>query len=454
MSAARQIVILGGGFAGIYTALELDRLIARRQDVEVTLVNRENFLLFTPMLHEVAASDLDPTDIVNPIHKLLKRVKFFCGSLDRIDLQRKVVHVSHGDEFHAHELRFDHLVLALGNVAHFFDLPGLAQNALTMKSLGDAMHLRNQMIALLEEADFECCKSIRDRLLTFVVAGGGFAGVETAAAMQDFLLAALPNYSNLQKKDIKVILVHSGPTLLPELSAPLGEYAGTILGERGMEIKLNTRVQGFENRMAKLSDGSKFETCTLVWTAGSAPHPLLDGLDCAKLRGKVLVDATLQVRDQQGVWALGDCAAIPDSAGGYYPPTAQHAIREARRAARNIINVIDGSKPEPFHFKALGQLASLGARRGVAQIFGLRFSGFIAWWLWRSIYLMKLPRMEKRIRVALNWTLDVLFSKDTVQLPPQRSVRSELRLTTASPINHDIGLAAIPGTAEQPMTAQ
>ena len=416
-----NILILGGGFGGIYTALQLEKRYRSDPSVEITLVNQENFLLFTPMLHEVAASDLDPTDIVNPIHKLLRKVHFFCGSVDRIDLAARSVTVSHGASHHTHELPYDQLVLALGSVTQFYGLPGLAEHALTMRTLGDAIHLRNQMIASLEEADFECAKALRSRTLTFVVAGGGFAGVETVAAVRDFLHGVLRFYPNLKRSDVRVVLVHSGEVILPELDPRLGRYAGELLMKRGVEVRYRTKVTRYEDSVVTLSDGTTIDAATLVWTAGSSANPLLEELPCKKVSGRVLVDDTLQVVGFPGVWALGDCAAIPDGPERYHPPTAQHAIREAQIVGVNIAAARRGEPLTPFRFRTLGQLASLGHRKGVAQVFGLRFSGFIAWWLWRMIYLSKLPRIEKRIRVALNWGLDVLFTKDTVQLPVGRS---------------------------------
>jgi NADH:ubiquinone reductase (H+-translocating) len=422
MGEKKKIVVLGSGFAGVYTALELEGIIKNSDDIEVVLVNQENFLLFTPMLHEVAASDLDPTDIVNPIHKLLKKVQFFCGSVDAIDLKNRKVTVSHGAKKHSHELPYDHLVLALGSVNHFYGLPGLAENSLTMKTLGDAIYLRNQIIGLLEEADFDCCKDIRGRLLTFVVAGGGFAGVETMAAIHDYTRSILPFYRNLKESDLRFVLVSSNKILLPELDEKLGKYAGDLLSKRGIEILYNVKVTEYINENVKLSDDTSFDSCTLVWTAGMAPNPIITKLGCDNERGRIKVLPTLKVDDKEGLWALGDCACIPNLDGeGYHPPTAQHAIREAKIAAQNILAEIRGNELRPFRYKSVGQLSSLGYRKGIAQIFGLRFSGFFAWWLWRTIYLFKLPRFEKRFRVALNWTLDLLFSKDTVQLPTIRS---------------------------------
>ncbi len=418
----KNIIILGGGFGGVYTALNLERHFSDKPEINITVVSDENFLLFTPMLHEVAASDLDAADIVNPLRKLLRKAQFFCGSVDALDLAAKTVTVSHGDTHHSHTLSYDYLIIALGSITQFYGLPGLREHALTMKSLGDALHLRNQIISLLEEADFDCAREERDSLLTFTVAGGGFAGVETVAAVHDFIHGILPNYRNLKSADIRIVLVHSGETLLPELSKSLGRYTGTLLSSRGIEVRYGAKVSEYNAEEVTLNDGTIFRSSTLVWTAGSSPHPIIETLPCEKERGRVLVTPTLELAEFPGVFAVGDCAAIPDVIrGGFHPPTAQHAIREAKVAAFNIHAQITGGSARQFTFKTLGQLASLGHRKGVAEIFGIRFSGFIAWILWRSIYWMKLPRLEKRVRVAVSWLLDIFFSKDNVKLPVTRS---------------------------------
>jgi NADH:ubiquinone reductase (H+-translocating) len=417
-----RIVILGGGFAGLHAAIHLDGTLARDPDVEITLINRDNFFLFTPMLHEVAASDLDLSNIVNPVRKLLKRINFFAGEAESIDLQRKAVSVSHGFDHHHHELPYDHLVIGLGSVTNFFNLPGLEQRALTMKSLGDAIHLRNRLIAHLEEAATECSADLRRPLLTFVVAGGGFAGVETIAGINDFLREALGFYSNLRENMLRVVLVHPGNVLLPELGEKLGRYAQKKLAERGVEILVNTRVTGMTDGSVELSTGETIESKALIWTAGTSPNPVLASLPCAKERGRLKVDEMLSVPGWPGVWAVGDCALVPDRrTGTYHPPTAQHALREGKTLARNLIAVIRGGSLNSFSFSTIGQLAAIGKRTGVAQIFGINFSGFFAWWMWRTIYLSKLPRFEKKLRVALDWTLDLLFTKDLVQFQTFRA---------------------------------
>jgi NADH dehydrogenase len=277
------------------------------------------------------------------------------------------------------------------------------------------MELRNRMIQRLEEADSECACEERAPLLTFVVAGGGFAGVETIAGMNDFLRAALPWYGNVRAGDLKLVLVHPGEVILPELGPELGRYAQTKLAERGVEIRTGVRVTGVRADAVELSDQSVVTTKNLVWTAGTAPNPLLATLPIPKERGRVKVEATLAVPGFAGVWALGDAAAVPDGNGSFHPPTAQHALREARTLARNLAASLRGKALVPFRFTTLGQLAAIGRRTGVARVFGLRFSGFFAWWLWRTIYLSKLPRLEKKLRCMLDWTLDLCFSKDLVQ---------------------------------------
>jgi NADH dehydrogenase len=414
-----QIVILGGGFGGVYTAMHLEKRLRRASEVDITLVNRDNFFLFTPMLHEVAASDLDITHIVNPLRKLLHRTNVFEGEVASIDLPHKRVCVSHGSAPHQHELPYDHLVLALGSITNFFNLPGLADHALTMKTLGDAIHLRNRLIANLEEASAECAVHGRAPLLSVVVAGGGFAGVETVAAVNDFLRESLACYPSLSAELLRIVLVHPGAVILPELSPKLGAYAQRKLAQRGVEIHTNTKVTAATAQAVTLSDGTTIPTRTLVWTAGTSPNPLLATLPCATERGRLPVHTSLEVPEWPGVWALGDCALIPDrQTGTAYPPTAQHALREGKVLAHNIIATLRGGQQQPFVFSTLGQLAAIGKRTGVANILGVNFSGFLAWWLWRTIYLSKLPRLEKKLRVMVDWTLDLLFTKDLVQFMP------------------------------------
>jgi NADH dehydrogenase len=424
-----RILVLGGGFGGVYAALHLERTFGRSEDVQITLVSRENFFLFTPMLHEVAASDLDITHIVSPLRTLLKRTTIFIGNVDAIDVPRRRVSVSHGFDPHEHTLEYDHLVIALGSITNFYGLPGLEQRALTMKTLGDAIHLRNRVIATLEEGDTECAAG-HDGLLTFVVAGGGFAGVETIAGLNDFVRGAMKFYPRLTSDRIRMVLIHAGSVILPELGEKLGAYAQAKLAARGIDIITGARVSGVSDAGVMLDDGRFIPSRLVVWTAGTSPHPLVHDLPCRLDRGRIVVDETLAVPGWPGVWALGDCAAIPDRRTGKpHPPTAQHALREARTVAANIAVSLRGGSVKAFDFRTIGQLAAIGRRTGVARVLGRNFSGFLAWWLWRTIYLSKLPRFEKKCRVAIDWTLDLLFSKDFVQF---LTVRAPV-MSTATP---------------------
>ena len=410
----KRIVILGGGFGGVYAAMYLEKLLARQSAVEICLVSHDNFFLFTPMLHEIAASDLEITNIVNPLRKLLRKVEVLLGDVNQIDLPNKRVLISRGYRNDSKQIDYDHLVIALGSITNFYDIPGLAGLAVAMKSLRDAIQLRAQIIRHLEEANSECNLADRQSLLTFVVAGGGFAGVETVAALNDFVREALPFYPNLSEDMLRVMLVHSGLAILPELGESLGRYAEKVLSRRGVEIRLKNRVKSVTESKVFLADGVSIPSRTLVWTAGTVPSPIISSLPCAKERGRLLVNQFLGVPDWPDVWAVGDCAFVPDirNPGQSHPPTAQHAIREGRVVAQNIAAALLGRPLRSFSFKTIGLLASIGRRMGVARIFGFNFSGFFAWWMWRTVYLSKLPGLDKKVRVAFDWTLDLLFPKD------------------------------------------
>jgi len=410
----KRIVILGGGFGGVYAAIHLEKLLARVEAVEILLVSHDNFFLFTPMLHEIAASDLEITNIVNPLRKLLRKVEVLVGEVKEIDLPNKRVLISRGYRNHSQEIDYDHLVIALGSITNFYDIPGLVDLAVPMKSLRDAIQLRAQILGHLEEANFECNPAERQSLLTFIVAGGGFAGVETVAALNDFVRDALPFYPNLSEGMLRVVLVHSGLVILPELGESLGRHTQKLLERRGVEIQLNTRVKSMTENKVFLAYTPPIPCRTLVWTAGTVPSPLISPLPCAKQRGRIAVNQFLQVPDWSDVWAVGDCAFVPDikNPGKSHPPTAQHAIREGKVVAQNIAAAPLGRPGKPFSFKTIGLLASIGRRTGVARIFGYNFSGFLAWWIWRTIYLSKLPGLDKKVRVAFDWTLDLIFPKD------------------------------------------
>jgi NADH:ubiquinone reductase (H+-translocating) len=420
-----RILILGGGFGGVYTALTLEKLLKReirRGEVELGLVSRENYMVFQPMLPEVISGSIGILDTITPIRRLCPSTNLYTRTVESIDLQHRSVSSTAGFGSRQHHLHFDHLVLALGNVTSFAGQPGLCEYALPFKYLGDALALRNRIIQTLEEADIEQDPEVRRTLLTFVVAGGGFSGVEAVAELNDFVRAAARSFRNLDPREIRVILVHAGTVVLPELPASLGTFAQDILMKRGVEIRFNTLLAGATADAALLQGGGRIPTRTLVSTVPSGPNPLVAMLPLKMERGRVVVDATLAVPDHPGVWAVGDCAAIRDAkTGELCPPTAQHATREAQCVARNIVAAIRGEARRPFSFQALGKMGALGRRSAVAEIFGVKISGFLAWWLWRTIYLMKLPGFDRKIRVATDWTLDLILPPDIVQLETRRS---------------------------------
>jgi NADH dehydrogenase len=323
------------------------------------------------------------------------------------------------------EFEFDHLLLTIGSETNFFDLQGVPDWAVTMKSLSDAALLRNLMVALLEQASLQKDEATRKELLTFVTAGGGFAGVETTGAVNDFVRETVRFYPSLREETIRVVVVHPGKFILPELGEELGRYAEQKLSQRKVEIIKGVRVAGYDGSVVKLTDGTSIHATTLIWTAGVKPGVAIESLGCKKERGRLLVNEYLSVPGVSGLWAAGDCAAVPSGeAGQFWPPTAQHGLREAITAAKNIEAAIDGRPLKPFVFTTLGQLATIGRRTGVAMVFGFKFSGLIAWAMWRSIYLMKLPRLAKKLRVMMDWTLDLLFGRDIEQMITLRDVQA------------------------------
>jgi NADH dehydrogenase len=421
-----RILILGGGFGGVYTALTLEKLLKteiRRGEVELALVSRENYIVFQPMLPEVISGSIGLTDTITPIRRLCPNTTLYTRTIESIDLGHRGVYATAPFGSTQCHLHYDHLVIALGNVTSFAGHPGLAEYALPFKYLGDALALRNRIIHTLEEADIEQDPEIRRALLTFVVAGGGFSGVEAVAELNDFVRAAASSFRHLRADEIRVVLLHAGGLILPELPGSLATFAQDLLMRRGVEIRLNTRLVGATADTALLADGERIRTRTLVSTVPSAPNPIVAALPVKMEKGRLAVDRYLALTEHPNVWAVGDCAAVPDTrAGELCPPTAQHATRQAECVAQNIVATLHGVPKRAFAFTALGKMGSLGRRSAVAEIFGIRISGFLAWWLWRTVYLMKLPGLDRKIRVATDWTLDLFLPTDLVQLKTDRNV--------------------------------
>lgn len=408
-----RVVILGGGFGGVSAAQRLERLIAEDQQFEVILVSQSNYLLFTPMLAEVASSSLQAQHISTPIRAACPHTRFVRAAVQQIDTERRTVRLLPGVNLPPESLSYDHLVLALGSVPDYRGLRGMAENSFSLKTLEDATRLRNHVLSLLERAEVEPDPLERQRQLTFVVVGGGFAGTEVVAELFDLAHGVLHYYPHIDAEHLRFVLVHAQDRILPELSERLADYSLRKLRHRGIEFQLGTYVTEAAEQGVMLEAASPIPTRTIVWTAGNRPNPLLDTIPTDRSRvGAAITGPTLQVAGLDQVWAIGDCASIPDQQGGACPPTAQHALRQGRLVADNIVASERGLPLKQFRFRTLGLLVALGHRTGAAEILGRRFSGLLAWFLWRSLYLSKLPGLEKKVRVALDWTLDLLFPRD------------------------------------------
>lgn len=422
----QRVLILGGGFGGVTTAQRLHHHFKRDSSVEITLVNRDNYFVFVPLLASAASGSIETLHILNPIRRMIPGVHFRAEEVVDVDLRRRVVttaSVVTGREVH---LPYDHLVLGLGNTINLASLPGIAQHGKTMKSLGDALYLRNHVISMLEAADVETDVNIRRELLTFIVAGAGFSGVETVGELNDLVHQISKHYPSLTKESVRVTLLHSRERILPEMGAGLADFALTKLRQRGVDVRLNSRIAAATPREAILSTGEHIPTRTLVITVGAAINPVLASLSLPREKDRILTDSFMAVQGATGIWALGDNAAVPNGAAGgeISPPTAQYALRQGKCLADNLAAVLRGQpqRMTPFSFPGLGQLCLIGHRAGVAELsMGIKLSGFIAWLMWRNVYLMKLPGWERKIRVGLDWLLDLMFPRELSYLNLSRT---------------------------------
>jgi len=409
----------------VTTAEHLEREFGPDPAVSFTLISNTNALLFTPMLAEVAASSLEPTHITTPLRTSLHRTEVVRGQAAGIDLARRAVVLAPDDATTLggepapteRVIEYDHLVLALGAVSNYLGMDGVQRHSFDFKSLTDATRIRNQVIELFDRAAREPDRARRAPLLTFVVAGGGFAGAELAGGLNDFARGMLAYYPTILPEEVRVVLVHSRERILPELSEPLAAYALERMAARGVIFKLNARVSDARPGAVILQGGEAIPTALLVWTAGTTPNPLVRTLAVERdRRGAVIVDQTLGVPGHPGLWALGDCAAVPDiKPGTTCPPTAQFALRQAYRLAANLHAAAHGKPPKPFRFDAIGTLCVVGHHTACAEIKGLRFSGLFAWLLWRGIYVSKLPGLERKVRVCADWLIELFFPRDIAQ---------------------------------------
>ena len=386
------------------------------------LLSRDNYFVFQPLLADIISGTIETTHVVVPLRRMLPRCTVEVGLIEAIDTRNRTIRLQRRAGGDATFISYDALILALGSVTDFRAVPGMAENAVGLRTLGDAFYLRNRALDMLEEARIETDPERRERLLTFVVVGGGSTGVEVAAELHDLLELASRSFHDARVRP-RVVLVHSRQLVVEELGRRLGRYATAKLRTAGIEMRLGRRLTAVHPDRVELSDGSSIPTETVVSTVGNAPHPVLATLPTTHdARGWLVPDTTFSVPGLPNVWALGDCASIIDPATGRpMPSTAQHAIREGPHAARNVLAALDGRPQEPFGYQQLGMLVSVGRFKGVGEIFGIKVSGLLAWFLWRSYYLLRLPSLDRRFRVAIDWTLELLLQRDIVQISVRRT---------------------------------
>ncbi len=419
MTDKPRVVILGGGFGGVYTAMYLESLAKRQDDLEVILVNRENYFVYQPMLAEVVGGSVGMLDTVSSLRRLLPHTALYVREIDSIDLEKKEVVLAPQFSHTPLRLSFDHLVVATGNVTSFRGAAGLFEHALPFKNLSDALRIRNHLIDTLETASIEKDPETRRRLLTFVIGGGGFSGTEVAAEINDLIHNLTKTFHSLDPKEMRVVLVHSKDRLMEkELGESLSRYAEQLLRKRGVEIRFGLYLTSATPQEAILSNGERISSHTVISTVPSSPNPLLETSKLPFVKGRIPTDAMMRVNGLENIWAIGDCAAIPMLAGkGICPTTAQFAIREAKVLAYNIAATIRKKPLKEFRFSSLGMLGALGHRSAVAELFGcIKLSGFVAWLMWRAIYWWKLPGFDRKLKVAFSWLLDMMIPIEAVQL--------------------------------------
>lgn len=427
-----RVVIVGGGFGGVFAARQLQRLARGRVSIE--LISRNNFFVFQPLLPEVAGGGVHPADAVVPLRLFLPGVRVSVAEVRKIDFAAKSVHVTVAHAAGIIQIGYDQLVIALGQTVDLSRTPGLAERALRMKDIADAFRTRNQVLACLEEAAATSDARRRQRLLTFVVIGGGFTGVETVGEIQELIGKSLRFYPRVKAADVRIVLVQHGARVLPELPEHLAAYADRKLRQRGVEILLNTGVKQATLDGIETDGGQRIDAETIIAAIGNAPSPLVKSLPLALEQGQIVVDRCLRVAGVDGVWAIGDNARIPleepsasDGKVACAPPLAQFAYREARHLAANILASIDGGTPLPFRYQAIGTMASLGSRSGVAEVMGVRISGFLAWALWRMFYLAMVPGLPNRVRIATDWLLELIVRRSIAEIRPVHAPSGPLR---------------------------
>ncbi len=438
----KKVVILGGGFAGVECARQLESEFGNDPEIELVMVSEDNFLLFTPMLPQVASGMIETRHIVFPIRTICKKTKFYEGRIKNIDPYGKLVTLWGTGDKRSISIHYDFLIIALGSETNFFGMIDVEKNAYTMKTLNDAVVLRNRIIDMLEQAENETNPILRKSFLNFVVAGGGFAGIETAGELMDLLLDARKHYHTIRKEDLRVIVIEALPMILPGFNEKLAGFAKEKMTDRRIDIRLKTAITSFDGNevTTKLVQNLKdpvdepitdvIRTKTLIWTAGVTPVNTIKRSMFKTDKGKVITNDYLEVQDFPGVFAVGDCALFLDlETQRPFPPTAQIAEAQAKTAAKNLSALIKNSQKEKFVYHSKGQMAIIGKRSGIATFLGMNISGFWAWLLWRNVYLSKIPTLDKKIRVLLDWTIDLFFDRDISRLKlMKRKTEKEYKL--------------------------
>ncbi|HET6517470.1 MAG TPA: NAD(P)/FAD-dependent oxidoreductase [Nitrosopumilaceae archaeon] len=420
----KRIVVLGGGFAGVECTRHLESYFKNNPEIELVLVSEDNFLLFTPLLPQVASGMIETRHAITSLRTIVHKTKFYEGRIKNIDPYGKIVNLWGTAEKRGISLHYDFLVVALGSESNYFGMADVEKNAYSMKTLNDAVMLRNRIIDMLEQAENEENPILRKGMLTFVVVGAGFAGVETAGEIRDLLADVTKHYPHINDDDVRVIILEALPNILPGFEESLAKFSRKKMEQRGIEIKLKTAVTSFDGtevKIKKLSEGDEMinaiQTKTLIWTAGVTPVNTIKRSLFKTERGMIIVDDFLQVQDFPGVFAIGDCALfINPETKRPFPPTAQLAEAMAKVAAHNLKALITSGSKQKFTYKSKGQMAIIGKRTGIATILGMNTAGFWAWLIWRNIYLRKIPKWDKRIRVLIDWTVDLFFGRDISRL--------------------------------------
>jgi NADH dehydrogenase len=432
-----RILILGGGYVGLYTALGLQRRL-RANEASVTVVDPQPHMTYQPFLPEAAAGSIEPRHVVVPLRRALKRCTVLTARVQKISHADKTVTVEAADG-HTELLGYDVLVVALGSVARLLPIPGLAEQGIGFKTVGEAIWLRNHVMSRMDQADSSIDPELRRRKLTFTVVGGGFAGIEALAELEDMARYACRYYKHIEESDLRWVLVEAAPRVLPEVRETLGVYTVEQLEKRGIEVYLQTLAKSFENGHVVLSDGTEFDSDTIIWTAGVKANPVMSSSDLPlDERGRLRANPTLQVVDQPEVWTAGDCAAVPDlsrteeDAAAVCPPNAQHAVRQARFLAKNMIRSLRGKELKSYHHKNLGSVASLGLHKGVADTLGMKVKGFPAWSMHRMYHVKAMPTFNRKARITVDWLLGGLFKREVISMGQIQDPHAEFHRASGS----------------------